>query len=284
MQTRKIQRIVTGQQAIDGAGVLLVRVLGYRTVKDFDPFLMLDAFDSQNPDDYIRGFPMHPHRGIETVTYLVEGEIEHQDSLGHKGVIRSGDSQWMAAGSGILHQEMPAASPRMLGLQLWINLPQKEKMTDPKYRNITADMIPVVREAESEVRVLSGEYAGTRGAVLPDYVQARFLDVTIQPGVEWSAGVDPRETVFAYVLRGAGLTGPAMEAVDHKQAVLLTAGDAVTFTAGPEGLRVIFLSAPPLREAVAWGGPIVMNTDDELRTAFFELEDNTFIKHEAAAT
>ena len=181
MQLRSIAGDVTGRPTIDGAGVRLVRVLGSPTVKTFDPFLMLDAFDSVNPEDYVKGFPMHPHRGIETFTYLVNGVIEHKDSLGNAGVIRDGGCQWMTAGSGILHQEMPLASPRMLGLQLWINLPAAHKMTDPKYRDITIDMVPRVEEEAASVAVVAGEYNGVEGAARGDYVDVRFLTCASSP-------------------------------------------------------------------------------------------------------
>lgn len=183
-----------------------------------------------------------------------------------------------------MHQEMPVASPRMLGLQLWVNLPKKDKMVDPKYRNITQSMIPIVHEEKAHVRVVAGEYAGVPGAVQPEYVQARFLDVDLEPGAVWRVSVPAEETVFAYVFQGKGHTGPDKEEILDKQAVLFGKGEQLVFTAGSKGLRMALLSAPPLGEPVAWGGPIVMNTDAELRTAFFELEDNTFIKHTPATT
>ena len=279
MKARSVRTIVSGHKTVDGAGVNLVRVLGPRTVKDFDPFLMLDAFDSTNPDDYIRGFPMHPHRGIETVTYLIEGEIEHQDSLGHKGVIHSGDSQWMTAGNGIMHQEMPAASPRMLGLQFWINLAAKDKMVPPKYRNITKDMITVVEENGAIVRIISGTYNNAGGAIQPDYVQARFLDVTLEPGTRWEMETLAEDTVFAYIFQGTAAFESGQPPLESKQAVLFTQGDILTVFSGMNGVRLVLVSGKPLGEPVAWGGPIVMNTEAELEKAFSELESGTFIKH-----
>ncbi len=291
---RTVVRQVAGRPAVDGAGVRLVRVLGSPTVRDFDPFLMLDAFDSKNPEDYIRGFPMHPHRGIETVTYLAHGEIEHQDSLGNKGSIVDGGCQWMTAGSGILHQEMPKASPHMLGLQLWVNLGQKDKMAPPKYRDIKPENIAHVHEPGVEIRVLSGEYKGHKGAMQADYVPVTFLDVMLEPGARWSVETKPEDTVFAYILYGECSAGPvpdespcgakgsnycASTPLNARQAVLFSPGGSLTLSGGAIQTRLVLLQGTPLHEPVAWGGPIVMNTDEELREAFFELEAGTFIKH-----
>ena len=290
---RTIVRQVAGRPAVDGAGVRLVRVLGSPTVKDFDPFLMLDAFDSKNPDDYTKGFPMHPHRGIETVTYLAHGEIEHEDSLGNKGVIVDGGCQWMTAGGGILHQEMPKASDHMLGLQLWVNLAQKDKMVAPKYRDIQPHQITHVKEPGVEVRVLSGEHKGHKGAMQADYVRVTFLDVMLDAGASWTLETDPEDTVFAYVLYGECSAGPvpgqtpcgskgsnycAQTPVNARHAVLFTPGDSLTLTGGSVPSRIVVVAGKPLHEPVAWGGPIVMNTDEELKEAFFALEDGTFIK------
>ncbi len=291
---RTVKRQVTGRPAVDGAGVRLVRVLGSPTVVDFDPFLLLDAFDSTNPNDYIRGFPMHPHRGIETVTYLVEGLLEHKDSLGNQGRIASGGCQWMTAGRGILHQEMPQPSPRMLGLQLWVNLGRKDKMCPPKYRDITPDMLPRVQEKGVSVGVLSGEYKGMEGAMRADYVPVTFLDVRLRPWSVWTVRTEPRDTVFAYILNGGCNAGPVppqdaaggqsgagyrgASPLDSRQAVLFTPGDSLTLTGCAEGAHLVLLMGTPLREPVAWGGPIVMNSDEELRQAFYELEAGTFIR------
>lgn len=280
MGMRRVKSVVAGNRTVDGAGVNLVRVLGPRTIEDFDPFLMLDAFDSTDPKDYVAGFPLHPHRGIETVTYLIEGEIRHKDSLGNTGVIRSGDSQWMTAGCGILHEEMPQASPRMLGLQFWINLPKKNKMAEPKYRSITKDTAPVVEEDAATIRVMSSSYNGVDGAVMPDYVKAVFLDVSIKPDARWRIKTDPDHTVFLYIFSGSASFEPeAPSFLKSKNAVLFTKGDELTATAGKDGARFVFVSGKPLDEAVAWGGPVVMNTEEELKQAFFELENGTFIKH-----
>lgn len=278
MTTRSIKRIVRGIATEDGAGVKLTRVIGNSDVYDFDPFLMLDAFDSENPDDYTKGFPAHPHRGIETVTYLVEGEIEHADSLGNKGVIRSGDCQWMTAGSGIIHSEMPKAAPRMLGLQFWVNLPRADKMAPPKYHGVTADQIPVVERPGATVRVIAGQYDGTPGAMQADYVKATFLDVELDRGVEWRVETPHDLTAYLYLLSGAGTFGSEGETVIQKNAVLFTPGDEIRVRAGGNGARFVLCMAAPLKEPVAWGGPIVMNTEQELEQAFLELRDGTFIK------
>jgi len=280
---RNVLKITKGKSAVDGAGVHLTRVIGYHDTKDYDPFLMLDAFDSTNPDDYTRGFPWHPHRGIETITYLIKGDIEHGDSLGKSGSILDGECQWMTAGSGIIHQEMPKASPRMLGAQLWLNLPAKDKMTQPSYGDIKADQVPLVDSNGIKVRVISGTYQGTPGAFEGKYIKAIYLDVELPAGREWSITTDPGHTVFIYLFSGALITGSDLNAgqsqglIDEKQAVLFGPGDLFQVKAAQD-TRFIFLAAPPLREPIAWGGPIVMNTREELNLAFRELENNTFIK------
>ena len=277
MRLCEIEKTVRGQRAVDGAGVSLVRVLGHRDVYDFDPFLMLDSFDSTDPSDYLAGFPMHPHRGIETITYLLSGKIEHEDSLGNKGVIRSGESQWMTAGSGILHQEMPKASERMLGFQLWLNMPKSEKMDDPSYLSITQEMIPVVREGSAEVRVLSGAFKEVKG-VTPRHIQATILDIHATYGEELTIPTKKDETVFVFFIEGDGMINGHL--IESRTAVLFGAGDAVRISPTPERcLRFIFFSAKPLHEPIAWGGPIVMNTREELELAFEELNKGTFIKH-----
>ena len=275
-QPRPIRQIVTGVSAIDGAGVRLTRVFGAHETAAFDPFLMLDAFDSSEPSDYTRGFPWHPHRGIETVTYLIDGDIEHGDSLGNKGSITEGDAQWMTAGSGIIHQEMPQATKRMWGAQLWINLPQKDKMVAPAYGDIKKEHIPVVETDDVTVRVLSGRYKATVGAFAGAHVDATYLDVEMAPEGEWRIPTDPHATVFLYLLSGALSIGATR--VEAKHAVLFAEGDEVALRSGAEGARFLFLSALPLRESIAWGGPIVMNTQAELAAAFRELEEGTFLK------
>lgn len=279
MALRRIIKTVRGQRAVDGAGVSLVRVLGGRDVKDFDPFLMLDSFDSTDPDDYTAGFPMHPHRGIETITYLVQGEIDHEDSLGNKGTIRSGQAQWMTAGSGILHQEMPKAADRMLGVQLWLNLPRDEKMTEPKYFDISEMQIRRVEMAEGTVRVISGNFRGIQG-VTPHHIKATLLDVTVKPGREMMIDIKRGENVFIFLLEGSAVIDGGE--VQPKTAVLFSDGDAVAVGAPGQGeTRFLLCSGKRLEEPIAWGGPIVMNTREELQHAFDELEAGTFIKKAA---
>jgi hypothetical protein len=274
---RGIKKLVRGQRAVDGAGVRLVRVLGYDDVEDFDPFLMLDSFDSTNPADYVAGFPMHPHRGIETVTYLISGRIDHEDSLGNQGTIHSGECQWMTAGSGILHQEMPKESERMLGLQLWLNLPGKEKMSDPNYLAITKDMIPWVKKDDAEIGVLSGRFEDVQG-VEPRHIQASIFDVILSKGGEVTIPTPEDENVFIFLIEGDGVV--AGEEISEKSAILFGDGDSISVSA-PAGsdLRFLFFSGKPLHESIAWGGPIVMNTQDELSLAFEELRKGTFIRH-----
>ena len=276
MKTRTIARVVTGKPAVDGAGVKLTRVLGGETIEDFDPFLMLDSFDSSNPADYLRGFPTHPHRGIETITYLVDGELAHEDSLGNKGLIIPGASQWMTAGSGILHQEMPKEAERLLGLQLWLNLPAAEKMTDPKYFDIHPENVGVAENSCATVRVISGSYEGVNGAK-PHHIQATLLDVSLKEGQSIEIPVREDETVFIFSLLGdVMVTG---EIFQEKTALLLKDGNQVEVSALPgETARFILASAPALHEPIAWGGPIVMNTREELQLAFDELRAGTFIK------
>lgn len=278
-KTRRIRRIVTGSVQMDGAGVKLVRVIGRADVDQFDPFLMLDAFDSRNPAEYIKGFPWHPHRGIETVTYLIAGDIEHGDSLGNRGHILDGGCQWMTAGSGIIHQEMPQPAGRMLGLQLWLNLPRKDKWTRPQYRDITAALIPKVQDKGGTVGIISGTYGNVKGATQGDYVQALLLDVALKPDAEWRLPVDGLSTLFIYIVEGAGFfeAAPATHVESHR-AILFGEGDEFSVRAALEGIRFVLFAGRPLREPIAWGGPIVMNTQQELQQAFADMENGTFIR------
>jgi redox-sensitive bicupin YhaK (pirin superfamily) len=278
MSIRTVRKIVGGAVQYDGAGVKLVRVVGHADVDDFDPFLLLDAFDSTNPADYVKGFPWHPHRGIETVTYLIHGDIEHGDSLGNQGSILDGCCQWMTAGSGIIHQEMPKAVDRILGAQLWINLPAKDKMTEPAYRDITDEMVPEVTDGSATVRVISGRYREKVGAVQGDYVRTLYLDVQVQPNSQWSVPVDPEATVFCYLVAGSGRFDGTMESIPAHRAALLADGDEVVVHTAKEGVRFLLIAGRPLKEPIAWGGPIVMNTRTELHQAFKELDEGTFIK------
>lgn len=276
---RTIKKVVTGTHTQDGAGVKLVRVISRPDIEEFDPFLMLDAFDSVDPDDYTKGFPWHPHRGIETVTYLIKGNIEHGDSLGNKDSILDGDCQWMNAGSGILHQEMPKAADRMLGIQLWLNLPAKHKMVEPQYHDITSDMIPVVEEDGSEIRVISGHYKETAGATQGDYVKMTFLDVNIPVQGQLEIPVPKDEKLFIYIVEGAGYFDESdAKLIKAKHGVLFNEGETLLARAGEGGIRFFLFSAKPLGEPIAWGGPIVMNTKEELDQAFRDLQNDTFIK------
>jgi redox-sensitive bicupin YhaK (pirin superfamily) len=278
-ETRTIRKIITGQDAVDGAGVKLVREIGYHDVKDFDPFLLLDAFDSTDPSDYIKGFPWHPHRGIETITYLIEGEIEHGDSMGNHDSIRAGDCQWMTAGSGIIHQEMPKPSERLLGAQLWLNLPAKDKMTQPAYHAITRQEIPVIDENKTKVRILSGSYRGNKGAMEGEYVKALYLDVEMEAGSEWLLDTGPEDTLFIYIIKGEAAFGEeGGKLIPEKHVVLFSEGNTFRAKTQDKGIRFLLMSGKPLREPIAWGGPIVMNTRKELDQAFEELENNTFIR------
>jgi redox-sensitive bicupin YhaK (pirin superfamily) len=287
MDRRKCSKIVRGKHAVDGAGVHLQRVLGLNTVRDFDPFLMLDGFDSKNPQDYIKGFPWHPHRGIETVTYLLQGEIEHGDSLGNKGTIRDYQCQWMTAGSGIIHQEMPKASERLLGCQLWVNLPKQEKMTQPAYRDIKQQDVPVIQENNATIRVLSGSYNGHLGAVKNEYIKVQYLDITLESDNIWRyQETSNDQTLFLYLIEGTLAVDSSLSSFEEKACAILMSGsseknsdfDEVLVKAGTEGARFFLLAARPLKEQVAWGGPIVMNTEEELKEAYRELDNNTFIR------
>ncbi|MCE5342034.1 MAG: pirin family protein [Eubacteriales bacterium] len=277
MKQRDMIKTVRGQRAVDGAGVRLVRVLGNATVRDFDPFLMLDSFDSADPSDYVAGFPTHPHRGIETITYLISGRIDHEDSLGNKGTIFAGESQWMTAGSGILHQEMPKPAERMLGFQLWLNLPRSEKMADPAYLSITNEAIGLIRQDKAEIRVLSGRFGDAAG-VAPQHIPASIFDICLSAGGTIDIPTKPDETVFVFLIEGDAVFGG--ETVPVKTAVLFGVGDSVAVSAPADAdARFIFISGKPLHEPVAWGGPIVMNTREELEHAFDELDKGTFIRH-----
>ncbi|AEV29997.1 Pirin-related protein [Sphaerochaeta pleomorpha str. Grapes] len=280
MTVRPIKRITGGSVSYDGAGVKLVRIFGYNDVTDFDPFLLLDAFDSTDSADYIKGFPWHPHRGIETVTYLISGKIEHGDSLKNSGTINDGCCQWMTAGNGIIHQEMPKPCPRMLGTQLWINIAQKDKMTEPAYRDIRSEQIPVHLDEIAEVKILSGTYKGISGPLQGDYVKTTYLDVRLEANKLWSCNVAPANTVFCYILEGSALFGESpREEIGSHRAVLFGEGDTIQATSGDQGVRFLLIGGQPLHEPIAWSGPIVMNTQEELDLAQQELQRGTFIKH-----
>lgn len=275
---RHVKKVIQGFQTSDGAGVKLTRVVGSQDVYDVDPFLMLDAFDSTNPRDYLAGFPFHPHRGIETFTYLIHGIIEHQDSLGNHGIIHDGEAQWMTAGSGIIHQEMPKAAPHMLGLQLWINLPQKNKMCEPAYWDILKDHVePIIKDGYT-IRVISGKVDETVPKIQPKYVQARILDISVKKDMTFTLDIDPKHTLFIYTFDSELINVEDRNHLPKKSAVILHEGNKVELIA-LEDSRFMWFEGLPLREAVAFGGPIVMNTKEELALAFKELREGTFIKH-----
>lgn len=277
-QTRVIKLVLTGQPSTDGAGVRLYRVFGYHQVNQFDPFLMLDHFGSNDPKDYLPGFPWHPHRGIETITYMKTGTAEHGDSIGNSGVIGPGDVQWMTAGSGIIHQEMPKPDEkgRMFGFQLWTNLPASQKMMPPRYRDVLAADIPEIKSSASHIKVISGEVFGTRGPVQDIVTDPHYYIIRMPASDVLELPVDPSYTCFVYCYEGGIKIGPKI--VSDHQVALLTDGDVVRIEATHKGGHFLFLSGKPLGEPVAWGGPIVMNTKEELRLAFKELEEGKFIK------
>ncbi|HSH70593.1 MAG TPA: pirin family protein [Deferrisomatales bacterium] len=283
MSTRRPELIFPSEPTLEGAGVHLRRGVGHdrRLIERFDPFLLLDDIHSTNPENYLAGFPWHPHRGIETVTYVLRGKVDHGDSLGNRGAIGSGDVQWMTAGSGIVHQEMPQRwDGDMRGLQLWVNLPASHKMMSPRYRDVAAATIPECPMAEgATVKVIAGRVNGCEGPVTDIVRGPTYLDVTVSPGGAFTHPTVPSHTVFAYVLEGsAGFApgDPRRVAADH--VVLLGAGAAVEVVPGGGGVRFLLFSGEPLGEPVAWRGPIVMNTEEELDRAFREYRDGTFIK------
>jgi quercetin 2,3-dioxygenase len=276
---RQIMAKARGHKTQDGAGVKLVRVLGNGTVREFDPVLMLDSFDSLNPDDYAAGFPMHPHRGIETISYVYRGSITHRDSLDNEDTIGNGEVQWMTAGSGILHEEMLHASARLLGVQLWLNLPAKDKMAVPVYHSIKNATIEEIALENGTLRLLAGEYEGHKG-YMGQYLPLDYYDIHLNPNASVVIQTDNDRSVMVFTLVGAAFVGDKL--IIEKTAVELTAGDHVTIMAGDAPAQVLFVSSTRLSEPIAWGGPIVMNTSDELNQAFEDLQNGTFIKRDIA--
>jgi quercetin 2,3-dioxygenase len=273
---RKVGKILNRRTTLEGAGVKLKRVLGNDDDSTLDPFLLLDHFGSDDPEDYIKGFPWHPHRGMETVTYMWTGEVEHGDSMGNKGVIKSGDVQWMTAGSGIIHQEMPQKyNGLMQGFQLWVNLPAKKKMIDPKYRGIVKQQIPVLEKDCSKIRVIAGKVDGTEGPVRDLAINIEYFDVELYVGKTFEHAAPKNDTVFAYVVEGSIEIGA--KEILQGQCAVFSEGDLVKI-GSKGGARFLLVSGEPLNEPVAWRGPIVMNTEEELDKAFEELDSNTFIK------
>jgi len=299
MSIRPVKRLSQARPTMEGAGVHLHRAFGFGNTTDFDPFLLLDDFRNERPEDYLAGFPWHPHRGIETITYVLAGTVEHGDSIGNKGAIEAGDIQWMTAGSGIIHQEMPKGDGkgRMHGFQLWANLPAAKKMTDPRYQEVKAKDIPVITEDDGTIaRLVCGTFWGKRGPVEGIAADPVYVDITVPPGLRRTLPVAVTSQAFAYVFEGSGtfcnasdpLPVPTESAhwletslpteVDNRSLILFDSGDEVTVQAGEQGIRFLLVSGRPLKEPVAWYGPIVMNTDDELRQAFGELQKGTFLR------
>lgn len=298
-ETRKIARVLTSRPTIEGAGVHLRSAFGFSQVPTFDPFLMLDDFRSGIPEEYLRGFPWHPHRGIETITYMLDGTVEHGDSMGNAGTIAPGDVQWMTAGSGIIHQEMPTGDPRgvMGGFQLWANLPRSHKMMDPRYREIKAGQIPdLILDNGARIRIISGDVQGTRGPVRDIVTDPEYLDVSVPEGSVFTHPTARGHTVLAYVIGGKGYfceekkpfsyEREGISYFDMQQDAFLRNGDVILFGNGDqvkvstenEPVRFLLISEKPIREPVAWYGPIVMNTNEELRIAFEEYNNGTFVK------
>ncbi len=297
---RKIKKVWKSKPTIEGAGVHLKRAFGYYQVPQLDPFLLLDDFRSDNPDHYVKGFPWHPHRGIETITYVLRGEVEHGDSMGNSGLISSGDVQWMTAGRGIIHQEMPKGDKKraMSGFQLWANLPASHKMMDPRYRDVKNQQTPEITiKNDVRVKIICGNVNGTQGPVQDIVTDPEYLDVTVPPGATFSHPVGWTRNVFAYVIGGEGYFDQGRDAYGHEvvganyfdlkrscicgnEAIILYGdGDEVLVSSEKNGVRFLLVSGRPIGEPVAWYGPIVMNTQEELRIAFEEYQNGTFIRH-----
>jgi len=302
MSIRPVRQLIESQPTLEGAGVHLRRAFGFGKSNEFDPFLLLDDFRNERPEDYKAGFPWHPHRGIETITYVLAGTVEHADSLGNSGVISAGDVQWMTAGRGIIHQEMPEGDPqgRMHGFQLWANLPSALKMTTPRYQEIKAPEVPVVVDDDgTEVRVVSGSFWGKRGPVEGIAADPVYADIWVPPGKRKRLPVATTRNAFAYVFQGSGKFAGASEPqgvmtegadqvarlvqpteAGNRSLILFDRGDEIVVQAGEEGIRFLLVSGEPLKEPVAWWGPIVMNTRDQLDQAIRELREGTFLKNE----
>ena len=299
MSLRPVKDVRQSVPTMEGAGVALRRAFGFGATSDFDPFLLLDDFRNDNPDAYLAGFPWHPHRGIETITYVLAGTVEHGDSLGNRGAMGAGDVQWMTAGRGILHQEMPRgdAQGRMHGFQLWANLPASLKMTAPRYQDISAADIPEATDDDgTRARVIIGDFWGKSGPVEGVAAEPRYLDISVPPGKKKRIAVDRALNAFAYVFAGSGtfrdasdpqavatetVGGPhdgKFDTVSNRSLVLFDRGDEIVVQAGDQGIRFLLVSGKPLEEPVAWRGPIVMNTNQELQQAYAELRAGTFIK------
>ena len=281
--SRNIKMILKSQATIEGAGVHLKRGFGFNEVPLFDPFLLFDDFRSANPEHFIKGFPWHPHRGIETITYVLTGDVEHGDSLGNKGIISSGDVQWMTAGSGIIHQEMPKGDQNgsMLGFQLWANLPASHKMMDPRYRDVTSNMIPEIQlDSGVKIKVICGKFNDIQGPTKDIIIEPEYFDINVPPNTTHEHLTKQGHTVFIYVIEGKGyFSDKQNESVGNESIVLFGDGNKVSVFTREQGVRFLFMSGKPIGEPVAWRGPIVMNTQEELDLAFEEYRNGTFTKH-----
>jgi redox-sensitive bicupin YhaK (pirin superfamily) len=279
---RRIRKILKSQPTIEGAGVHLKRAFGYQQLPELDPFLLLDDFHSSDPDEYIKGFPWHPHRGIETITYALYGKVEHGDSMGNRGTIFSGDIQWMTAGSGIIHQEMPKGQEDglMWGFQLWANLPASHKMMDPRYRDIKSQQVPeIILDGGVKVKIICGEIKGMKGPVQDIVIHPEYLDIIVPPKSSFTHPVKKGHKAFAYVMDGKGYFDQNRHEMGGPESlVIFDDGDEVLISTEDGAVRTLFVSGKPIGEPVAWHGPIVMNTQEELRIAFEEYEKGTFIK------
>ena len=277
MKTRKIKKVFESQRFIEGAGVRLNRVFGSHNTPLFDPFLLLDHFQSDQPEDFLAGFPWHPHRGIETVTYMIKGTIEHGDSLGNKGVIHDGDVQWMTAGSGIIHQEMPKNGKGINGFQLWVNLPRKHKMIDPRYQEIKKSNVPETSIGNALVKVICGKVGPAEGPADAVAGEPEYLDVNLPANEIFRYAVPSGRNVFAYIYQGTAHFEEG-ETVDEKNAILFGDGNEVVVYSGDLPVHFLIISGSPFNEPIAWGGPIVMNNEVELKQAFSEFHEGTFLK------
>ena len=277
-EIRKVQQLHAPQATSDGAGVKINRIIATRELDYLDPFLLLDHFGSDNPNDYIAGFPLHPHRGIETVTYMLKGSVTHRDSMGNEGTIHTGDIQWMTAGGGIMHEEMPHASADgMAGFQLWVNLPAKLKMTKPRYQEVAAKDIPVVEKDGANILVIAGEVEGVVGAVSEIYAEPSYLDVTLDAQRTFTHAIPRGHTVFAYLFAGSATFEDSGDVIDNPTLIVFQDGDAVNIQAGDQAARFILVSGKPLHESVARYGPFVMNTEEEIKQAIRDLQRGTFV-------
>ncbi|MDP2209399.1 MAG: pirin family protein [Bacteroidota bacterium] len=281
-RTRRIRKIFTSKPTIEGAGVHLKRAFGFHEEPGFDPFLLLDDFRSNNQKYYINGFPWHPHRGIETITYVLRGNVEHGDSMGNEGIIGSGDVQWMTAGSGIIHQEMPKGDEDGYnwGFQLWANLPASHKMMNPRYRDVKSNQIPEITTATGvKIRIICGGVLGTKGPVGDIVIDPEYLDVTVPAKSEFVHPTKEGHTVFAYVIEGKGYFSEEKKPLTNENLILFDDGNQLIVSAEDDAVRFLLISGKPIGEPVAWHGPIVMNTQEELKIAFKEYNNGTFIRH-----